>query len=266
VVTTLDRFLLTVDELMNPLLGLGLLSPREVPDMGLLHEAAEAIKGVAAGVEHVRTIATAIRDGRDYLKLTHPETARDLSAMCAEMRNTLTAIAAASAILTHFHVSVAGSAIDSKPRAFNDHLVAHKEKAQVVMISLHAMRGHCPVIKQHVERLRTRAKSLNLERLLLLFGIDSVERDRAVADSLQDLQDEEMQAYRLAGQLSLSLQLALNDISHALGLPAAVQPENVPAAAALLGAYADAFGRLESTSSYVALELQQSIDVLEGRV
>jgi hypothetical protein len=234
--------------------------------MSLLKEAAEAIKGVADGVEHIQKIAKAIRDGRDFLKLKHPEIRSDLSAMCAEMRNTLTAIAAASAILTHFRFTVAGGAVDSEPRAFNDHLIAHKEKAQVVMHSLQAMRGHCHVIKQHVDRLRTRAKSLNLDRLLLLFGIDSAERDREVADSLQDIYDEEMQAYRLASQLSLALQLALSEISKVLGPPGTMQPGNVPAAAALLGEYAEAFSRLESTSNYVALELQQSIDVLEGRV
>jgi len=128
------------------------------------------------------------------------------------------------------------------------------------------MRGHCHAIRQHVDRLRTRAESLNLDRLLLLFGIDSAERDREVAGSLQDIYDEEMQAYRLASQLSLALQLALNDVSRALGPPGAMQPGNVPAAAVILGEYAEAFSRLESTSNYVALELQQSIDVLKGRV
>jgi len=103
--------------------------------MSLLKEAAEAIKSVADGVEHIQKIAKAVRDGRDYLKLKHPEIRADLSGMCAEMRNTLTAIAAASAILTHFRFTVAGSAVDSEPRAFNDHLIAHKEKAQVVVHS-----------------------------------------------------------------------------------------------------------------------------------
>jgi hypothetical protein len=40
-------------------------------------------------------------------------------------------------------------------------------------------------------------------------------------------------------------------------------PKNVPTAAALLGEYADAFSRLETTSNYIAFDLQQSIDALE---
>jgi hypothetical protein len=223
----------------------------------------DAIKGVAEGIEHIQTIATAVREGRDYLKLKHPEIKKDLVAMCVEMRNTLTGIAAASAVLTHFRFTISGSAVDSEPRAFNNHLIAHKERAQMVSQSLHAMRGHCHVIKEHADRLRKRADSLRLDRLLLLFGIDSAKRDKEVANALQDIYDEEMQAYRLSNQLGLALQLALNEISKALGPPGSMLPENVPAAAALLGEYADAFSRLESTSNYVALDLQQSIDALQ---
>jgi hypothetical protein len=234
--------------------------------MTLVKEAAEGLKAVAEGIGHIQTIAKAVRDGRDYLKVKHPEIRKDLAAMCAEMRNTLTAIAVASAVLTHFRFTIAGSAVDSEPRAFNDHLIAHKEKAQMVSRSLHALRGHCHVIRKHADRLAAQARSLRLDRLLLLFGIDSAERDRAVGKALQDIYDEEMQAYRLAAQLSLALQLALDDISKALGPPGSMVPANVPGAAALLGEYADAFSRLESTSNYVALDLQQSIDALEEQV
>jgi hypothetical protein len=234
--------------------------------MTIVRDVVDAVKAVAEGVEHIQTIAKAVRDGRDYLKLRHPEVRKDLAAMCVEMRNTLTAIAAASAVLTHFRFTIAGSAVDSEPRAFNDHLVAHKEKAHNVSRSLHALRGHCHVIRKHADSMVERARSLRLERLLLLFGIDSAERDRAVAKALQDIYDEEMQAYRLAAQLSLALQRALDEISKALGPPGAMLPANVPIAAALLGEYAEAFSRLESTSNYVALDLQQSIDVLEEHV
>lgn len=234
--------------------------------MTLVKEVADGIKAVAEGVDHIQTIAKAVRDGRDYLKVKHPEIRKDLAAMCAEMRNTLTAIAAASAVLTHFRFTIAGSAVDSEPRAFNDHLIAHKEKAQMVSRSLHAMRGHCHVIRKHADRLHESARSFKLERLLLLFGIDSAERDRAVADSLQDIYDEEMQAYRLAAELSMALQRALAEISAALGPAGIMLPANVPVAAALLGEYSDAFSKLESTSNYVALDLQQSIDALEEQV
>lgn len=127
--------------------------------MGLIKEVADAIKDIAEGVEHIRTIAKAVSDGREYLKLTHPDIKKDLVAMCAEMRNTATAVAAASAVLTHFRFTVVGSAVESEPARFNNHLIAHKEKAAHVGTSLQAMRGHCHIIWQHAEILRNRAKS-----------------------------------------------------------------------------------------------------------
>jgi len=55
--------------------------------MGVIKEVADALKDVADGIEHIRTVAKAVQDGRDYLKITHPEIRQDLAAMCAEMRN-----------------------------------------------------------------------------------------------------------------------------------------------------------------------------------
>jgi hypothetical protein len=234
--------------------------------MGIIKQVAEALKDVAEGIDHIRTVAKAVRDGRDYLKLTYPEVQQDLAVMCAEMRNTSIAVAAASAILTHFRFTVAGSALDTEPARFNEHLIAHKEKAALVSTSLRALRGHCHVIEQHVDQLRKRANTMNLSRLLLLFGLDSAERDWQVAAALKDIYDEEMQGYRLVGRLSISLQLAIDDVAKALGAPGTALPANVPAAAALLGEYADAFSALETTSNYLVLDLQESIDVLEGRV
>jgi hypothetical protein len=231
--------------------------------MSIVKEAADALKAVADGIGHIRTVAKAVSDGKDYLKLKHPEIKKDLAAMCAQMRNTSVAVAAASAVLTHFRFTVAGNAMDREPARFNDLLVAHKATAQRVTSSLHALRGHCHVIKQHADALHARAKSLNLDRLLLLFGIDSAERDKTVEAALQDIYDEESQAYRLVAELSLALRLSLDDVANALGPKGTMLPSNVPIAAVRLGEYADAFGPLESTCNYLVLELQQSIDALE---
>jgi hypothetical protein len=234
--------------------------------MGIIKEVTEAPKDVAEGIDHIRTLANAVRDGRDYFKLKHPDIQQDLAKMCVEMRNTSTAVAAASAVLTHFRFTVAGIALDTEPARFNDHLIAHKEKAALVSTSLHAMRGHCHIIKEHVDKLSAKAQSMSLGRLLLLFGLDSAERDRQVAKALQNIYDEEMQGYRLVTQLSVALRLALDDVAAKLGPAGSMLPANVPVSAALLGEYADAFSSLETTSNDLAHDLQESIDALQGRV
>jgi hypothetical protein len=133
---------------------------------------------------------------------SNPEIQKDLAAMCIELRNTSIAVAAASAILTHFRFTVVGSALDSEPARFNDHLIAHKEKAAKVSSSLQELRGHCHVIKHHVDKLRHRADSLNLGKVLLLFGIDSAKREKELLAALQNIYDDEMQGYVLVQRLS----------------------------------------------------------------
>jgi hypothetical protein len=231
--------------------------------MSIVKDVADGIKAVSEGIDHIRTVAKAVNEGLGYLKLQHPEIHEDLAAMCAELRNTSIAVAAASAILTHFRFTVCGSTIDSEPARFNDHLIAHKEKAAKVSSSLQALRGHCQVIKRHAETLRQRARSLNLSKLLLLFGIDSAKREQEVLTALQDIYDDEIHGYVLVDRLSRALQEALDDIGNALGPPGTALPANVPQAAVLLGEYAVAFGALETQANYLALDLQQSIDALQ---
>jgi hypothetical protein len=231
--------------------------------MSIVKDVADGIKAVSEGIQHIRTVAKAVNDGLDYLKVQHPDIKGDLAAMCAELRNTSLAVAAASAILTHFRFTVEGSAVDSEPARFNEHLIAHKEKAAKVSSSLQELRGHCHAIEHHVHQLRQKANSLNLSKLLLLFGIDSAERDQEVVNALQKIYDEEMQGYLLVRSLSRALQDALNDIADALGPPGTASPTKVPQAAKLLGEYATAFSALETQGNYLALELQQSIDALQ---
>lgn len=229
----------------------------------MIGDVLDAIKAVAEGIDHISTVAKAVNDGIDYLKLRHPDIKSDLAVMCEEMRNTSIAVAAASAILTHFRFTVAGSALDSEPASFNDHLIAHKEKAAKVSDSLHQLRGHCHVIKTHVDRLHEKAKKLNINKILMLFGIDSSAREQEVLLSLEQIYDEEMQGYFLVSRLSRALQESLEDVGNALGPPGSMLPGNVPRAAALLGEYADAFTELETKGNYLALELQQSISALQ---
>jgi hypothetical protein len=234
--------------------------------MAMLKDVVDGLKAVAEGIEHIRTVAKAIGDGKDYVKIQYPGVRDDLVAMCSEMRNTLIAIAAASAVLTHFRFTVAGRAVDWEPARFNNHLIAHKEKAARVSRSLHALRGHFHVIKDRADQLQKKAASLNLRSILLLFGIDSAGKDRQVANALRDIYDEEMQGYRLVGGLSTALQQSLQHVADALGPPGSMNPVKVSAAAALLGDYADELSALETESNYLALDLQQSIDELQDEV
>lgn len=231
--------------------------------MSIVKDVADGIKAVAEGIEHIRTVANAVKDGLDYMKLQHPDIKEDLAAMCREMRNTSMAVAAASAILTHFRFTISGSTLVSEPARFNEHLIAHKEKAAKVAASLYELRGHCHVIELHLDRLRQKANSLNIGKVLQLIGIKTAEKEQEVLRALKHISDEEMQGYLMVHRLSGALKQALDEVGKALGPSGVALPHNVPIAADLLGEYADAFGALETQANYLALELEESVISLQ---
>jgi hypothetical protein len=231
--------------------------------MGLVKEVADAIATVSEGIDHITTVAKAVRDGVDYVKTQHPEIKKNLQGMCVEMRNTTLAIAVASSILTQFKFTVAGSDVDKEPARFNNYLIAYKEKAATVDKPLQAMRGHCHVICKHVQTLQKSAQKLSLNKVLLLLGISSIDREKQVLDALQKIYDEEMQSFLLVNRLTFALRQSLSEVSDALGPGGQAKPQNVPKAAALLNEYSVAFAQLEAKSNFVALELQGLIDTLE---
>ena len=70
--------------------------------MAIIQEVLDAIAAVSDSIDKIQTIADAIKEGKTYLKSTHPNVAEDLAEMCEEMRKSSQAIASASSIVTHF--------------------------------------------------------------------------------------------------------------------------------------------------------------------
>lgn len=120
--------------------------------MSIVKEVADGIKLLADGIDNIRKIYGAIRDGKEYLETTHPDVKTDVAAMCVEMRKTLQAIATASSIITHFRFNVSSQAIQSEPSRFNDYLMQYKTQAMNVESQLDSLRGHCHKIREHAEK------------------------------------------------------------------------------------------------------------------
>jgi hypothetical protein len=230
----------------------------------MLKDVSDALKLVAEGIKNIRSIAVAIKDGKEYISRRHPDIKADVAAMCAEMRKTMQAVAAASAIITHFRFTVESEALQSEPARFNEHLMAHKLQARDVEQQLESMRGHCHVIRNHAARLADAAGKLNLLSMFKLFGLDSQTREDELRASLEQIYDDELQVHSNVQRMSHAIGAALNDIQQALGPAGTMSPANVPKAARTLGEYALAFGRLETECNYTALELQRMVDDLTG--
>ena len=231
--------------------------------MTIVKEVADAIKGVSETIDSIKTISDAISNGKDYLKTKHPHVADDLVKMCVEMRKSSEALAAASSIITHFRF-VVGDTNATEASRFNEHLVDHKSQAETVEQRLRSMRGHCDVIEEHSRLIRENADPKGLTTLSAALGLHSTEKEKDLASALQGIYFEEMQYHRDVYVMAEAIKAALNAIQDKLGPPGVIDPKNVPAAATTLGEYATAFSEIESRCNHNALELQTSIDVLQG--
>jgi hypothetical protein len=233
--------------------------------MTIIKEVADGIKLVADGIENVRNIYSSINDSRAYLEMKHPDVRDDVAAMCVEMRKTLQAIAAASSIITHFKFNVSSQEIAHEPTRFNDYFIEHKVQARNVQNQISSLRGHCSKIQEHAERLEDKAQKARLANMFKLFGFDTKEREQKLADGLAYVYDEESQIHAAVWNLGWIVTLSLDEINKKLGPPGVMDAKNVPAAAKLLGEYAEVFSELEANANFAALQLQRLVDELIER-
>ena len=229
--------------------------------MPIVGETLDALGAVSEAIGNVRTIAQAVRDGRDYLKTTHPEVAEDLAAMCEEMRKTAHALASASSIVTHFRF-VVGDGLSGEASRFNEHLLRHKSQAERVRQLLESMRGHCSTIRGHAEQIRDGARAKGLRSLFSFLGLHSEAREDELAEALDRIYNEELDYHLNISAMAAAIGLALQSVQEALGPPGMIDPAKVPDAARVLGEHAEAFARVEADASFSALDLQDSIDSL----
>ena len=234
--------------------------------MAIVSEALDAIGAVSEAIGNIRTIAEAVREGRDYLKITHPEVAEDLAAMCEEMRKSSHALASASSIVTHFRFVVGdtGDGQAAEAARFNEHLLRHKAQAERVRQLLDSMRGHCSTIEGHAAFVRGRAEAKGLRSLFSLLGLRSEAREDELADALQRIYNEELDYHRNVSAMAHAIATSLAAVQEALGPPGILDPAKVPEAARILGAHAEAFARIEADCNFNALELQESVDRLRS--
>ncbi len=233
--------------------------------MPIVKETLDAIDAVSGAIDNIKTISEAIRDGIDYVKTQHPAVADDLAGMCEEMRKSSLALAAASSIVTHFRF-VIGDSLSSEATRFNEHLIAYKSQAASVAQRLDAMRGHCSVIKKHADSIGAEAGKKGLKSLFAVFGLHAPEREKALAYALEGIYNEELDYHRNVYAMAAAITQSLAAVQDALGPPGMIDPDNIPAAASLLGEHAEAFAQLETRCNYNALALQTSIDELRTQV
>ena len=229
--------------------------------MAVLKEVVSALEWVAKAIDNVRKISEAIRTGKNYVRQQHPDVSADLAGMCEQMRNSMFALAAGSSLLTHF-CFVIGDAVSAEATRFNEHMIRHKELAERLRQQIHAMRGHCSVIRKHADQILVSATSRSIKNIFSVLGSQQQSRDLELWSALQDIYNEELDFDRSVNAMAMAVDTALTDVQASMGAKGTIDPAKVPAAAELLGEYSAMFEPLERQCNFTALELQSSVDAL----
>jgi len=229
----------------------------------MLKDVIDGLKLVADGIDSVKTIAAAVRSGKDYITTKHPEVQKDLSLLVEELRKSLSFIKRASAVLTNFRFAVSADAQSLELARFNNYFIQSKTEAQHLEDHIDDLRTHCGKIRDHSQRIVGEATATGFIKLFSLLGLNSPEREEQLGRQLDKLAYEDFAVANSAAKMLDCLVAALKDVQNALGISGAMYPENVPNAAALLAEYGSEFEKTEEHAAEAVKDVRELVKGLQ---
>ncbi|MCK5210521.1 MAG: hypothetical protein KAI29_24745 [Cyclobacteriaceae bacterium] len=222
--------------------------------MGTIQDVFSMLGDVTEGISDIKSIISAVDEGKEYLSKRYPDVKKDLGLMCREWNKTLRLIAMDASILTSFSFVIDKTLAGTELRKFDDEVRKRIDVSGQLRSQIHDLRSHCHVIAQHKNNIE--AGSL-MDNVFSALGIHSAERNRDLSDLLQKLLDEEAQAFYVSGQMSEAVDNALQDIRNTLGPPGQMLPDNLPAAADKLSEYSQKFLSIQNECNFLELQIEQ---------
>jgi len=229
----------------------------------MVRDVIDGLKLVADGVQSVKTITDAIKNGKDYVKNTHPEIQGDLRALAAELEKSLLVITRASAVLTNFWFAIATDSQGRELARFNDYFIKSKEDEAHLEEHIDDLRTHCSKVREHAGSVAKGYGVPAYVRIFRFLGLDSPEREEELAEQLVHLANEDFQVANSAQRMLKCLNSALKDVQNALGEGGAMYPENIPAAAALLAEYGPHFQKMEDRATEAVKAIRELVQELD---
>jgi hypothetical protein len=220
----------------------------------MIKDVLDGLKLVSEGIQNVKTIAKAVKDGTNYLKAKHPDVRDELRALLEELRKNMNVIKQASAVLTNFRFAVAKP---SELERFNDYFIKSKTEAQQLHNQIDDLRTHCSKIRMHAEKITHSAASPAFAVFSLL-GLNSPQREAELGKKLYEIAYGDLSIAYSAERMLGYLEEALKDIQNALGTGGAMDAKKIPDAARLLGQYGPAFEKLENEAAAASREITES--------
>jgi hypothetical protein len=231
----------------------------------MLKDIIEALKDVAKGIDSVKTIAEAVKSGKDYIETKHPEVRNDLRLLVGELQKSMSLIKRASAVLTNFRFAISASADvqGSELVRFNEYFIQSKTEAHFLEEHIDDLRTHCSKIRTHGTKIGGEATVAGFTKIFTLLGLNSPQREQKLGQQLVKLANDDDDVANSAASMLKCLVSALKYVQNALGVGGAMHPENVAAAAALLAEYGPEFERMEEQAAQAVKDIRELVKELE---
>jgi hypothetical protein len=179
--------------------------------MSLVNEVADLLKLVAEGIQNIRSIVTAAKDGAAYLDRHFRRRVLNSPPCFDELGKLAQVLAEASSIVTHFAFTVSGSEVDREPREFINKYGEHRVVYEELMNQLDATRAHSSQIGYYRAGLRAKAEGHNLSNLFGLLGTARAQAKRLDA-LLSTVYANDSKVIEECTRMGEAVRMALDDV------------------------------------------------------
>lgn len=225
----------------------------------MIKDILDGLKLVSEGIRNVKSILDAVNTGANYLKAKHPDVQGDVRNLVTELGKSIAVIKQASAVLTNFRFAIATDGHGKELARFNDYFIKSKAEAQFLRDHIEDLRTHCSKVRDHARQIGAGCKS---DGFLALFAIAlnlrDPQREQELSQKLDRLAFEDFEVANAAHRMVMSLEQALMLVQDALGTGGAMYPQNIPAAAEILGTIGPAFVQIEQEATQALQNVQQA--------
>ena len=229
----------------------------------MLKDVIDGLKLVADGINSVKTIAEAVRSGRDYLSTNHPGVQVEVRALIEELGRSMQLIKRASAVMTNFRFAITADTGARELARFNDYFINAKTETHLLRDHIDDLGTHCSRVREHGIKITGSATADGFAKLFAFVGLRSPEREKQLGERLDKLAYEDFALANSAEKIMDCLELALREVQDALGTGGAMYPERVPIAADLLVQYGPMFLDMEERAAEATKVIRALVSELE---
>jgi hypothetical protein len=224
----------------------------------MIKDVLEALKLVTEGIKNVKSILDAVSTGAKYLKTQHPDVQNNVQSLITELGKSVGVIKQASAVLTKFRFAVTTDGRSDELARFNDYFIKSKAEAQFLRDHIEDLRTHCSKVRDHANQIGARSNANGFTALFAsVLNLRDPAREQELSQKLDRLAFEDFEVANAAERMVATLEKALTLVQDALGSGGAMYPQNIPAAADVLGAVGPAFEKIELQASQTLHDVQK---------